>query len=141
MYNEYFQPYTDLIGGQGANARNQDLVDGMEHYRNGEYAEALEKIQAYSGRERDIAAPYMYMGICQMALGESYKAELHFDHLDNIVPNGFVDQSEWYSALCLLYSDQIERCKSDLENIVQHKKHTYHKEATALLADLDRNGL
>lgn len=141
LFDQYFEPYKDLIGGQRTNQRNQDLVDGMKLYRAGEYAEALVKLGAYSDRERDIAAPYLYMGICYMALGESYKAELQFDHLDNIQPNGFIDQSEWYTALCLLYSDQVDRCRADLQRIVAHEKHAYHKEANDLLADLDRNAL
>jgi len=64
-----------------------------------------------------------------------------FDHLDNIIPNGFIDQSQWYTALCLLWSGQNDRCRADLEKIVEKKQHAYLEKAGELLEAMDNNGL
>ena len=137
LFDQYFEPYMDLISGQEVNDVNKDLMNGMRSYSAKEYENALEQLGTFSEKYPDHASPYFYMGICQMALGNSYKAELMFDHLDNIVPNNFIDQSQWYSTLCLLQSDQIERCKEDLNVIIAKGSHAYSSEAEALLADLE----
>ena len=141
LYSDFYEPYMDLIGTQERTDQNAELVDAMVHYNAGEYAEALALLQIYTKKYRNLASSYMYMGICHMEMGESYKAELQFDLLDNIVPNGFLDQSEWYSALCLLYSEQLPRCREAMALISKQKKHAYKHRAAELLRAMDRNGL
>ena len=94
LFDQYFEPYQDLISGQEVNAVNKDQMDGMRSYSAKDYGLAIEQLSAFSKKQPDIASPYMYMGISEMAQGNSFKAELLFDHLDNIVPNNFIDQSQ-----------------------------------------------
>ena len=141
LFNSYFEPYLDLVSGQQVNERNVTLLDGMKAYSIGEYEEAIRNLNQFSSKEPDIAAPYMYMGVSYLALNKPFEAELMFDHLDNLQPNNFIDQSQWYTALCLLRSDQIDRCKEHLNTISTRPKHTYKQQAKELLADLDANGI
>lgn len=141
LFDKYFEPYQDLVSGQQANEVNKALLEGMRAYSTKEYSEAIQQLSTYSKKYPDLASPYLYMGISEMAQGNSFKAELLFDHLDNIVPNNFIDQSQWYSALCLLQSGQIDRCKEDLNVIIAKGSHAYHSKAAALLSDLNQNGL
>jgi len=141
LFNTFFEPYIDLVSGQDPNQRIQPFLDGMSLYNAGEFEKAISAIEVYSTANPDMAAPYFYMGICYMAIGKSAKGELMFDHLDNIEPNNFIDQSEWYTALCLLWSGQKDRCRVDLEKILSQNTHAYHGKATELLEAMDGNGI
>jgi len=136
LFDQYFEPYQDLISGQEVNELNKDLVGGMRSYSAKDYGNAIKQLSTFSEKYPDLASPYLYMGISQLAQGNSFKAELQFDHIDNIVPNNFIDQSQWYSALCLLQSGQIDRCKEDLNTIISKSSHAYHSEAEALFSEL-----
>jgi len=109
----------------------------MALYAQRDYVGAKEGLKTFLAQQRDDRSAYMYLACCHLASGEPYEAELQLDHLerDNIMQ--FDDQIDWYSVVCWVCSDQLDRAKTGAERIATLKAHTYSKEATALLKELE----
>lgn len=129
----FFVPYPDLITGRVVTTHQADLLKGMEQYRIGDHegaAELLERSLTTPNRQK---VAHLYLANCYLALGRPYDAELQLDLLEISNETGFRDQTEWYTVLCWLCSDQKERALRGAERIAMGRRHTYTKEARELV--------
>lgn len=132
-----FNPYPDLITGRVISNRHLALLDGMEAYRNGHYKEAAEQLNTYTGTKGFNKAAHLYLAISHIALGEPFEAERHLDYLENSpMREAYRDQTEWYTVVCWLCSDQTDRALTGARKIAEGGKHTYKREAQRLVAKL-----
>lgn len=134
-----FSPYPDLITGRVINERHIALLDGMEAYRKGDYKEAAEQLNTYTGIKGFNKAAQLYLAISYIALGEPFEAERHLDYLENSsIREAYKDQTEWYTVVCWLCSDQTDRSLAGAREIAEGGKHTYKREAEQLVAKLQK---
>lgn len=126
----WFEPYPDLVTGRVRSGANASLLDGMALYGKKDYAGAVVELQAHArARPDDADAAWFYSAQCYLALGRPYDAELQLDFLERWHGKTFRDETEWYSALCLLCSGQNDRARAALEAIAARPKHTYGERA------------
>ncbi|MBK8500395.1 MAG: hypothetical protein IPL52_16640 [Flavobacteriales bacterium] len=133
----HFVPYQDLISGQARNARNGAYLDAMAHYSAGEFAAAATGLESYLEQRGAARSANIYLACSYLALGRPYDAELRIDRLENSHEQNFADQCAWYTVLCWLCSDQIERARTGAQSIAQAPRHTYKAEAKRLLDELN----
>jgi thioredoxin-like negative regulator of GroEL len=133
-----FEPYMDLISDQARNVHNDGYVDAMQHYSRGDYAAAMEGLKAYLQIKDATRSAWLYLACCQIALGQPLDAEYSIDRLETSNEKGFLDQCEWYTAVCHVCSNQPERALSDARAIAEKPQHTYSEQAKDLVKTLEK---
>ena len=137
LCHRFFHPYPDLISQRLRTGQNKDLVDAMRLYSQGKFEEAVEGLQAFAhDHPQEADAAWFYSANCYLALGRPYDAELQLDFVENWPGRTYSDETEWYSALCLLCSSQFDRARVAAHNIAIQQRHTYREQATTLEKDL-----
>lgn len=132
-----FQPYSDLTAGRARTKANANYLEAMALYAQRDYAGAKDGLKTFLAEQRDDQSAYVYLACCHLALGEPYAAELQLDHLQRSNTLQFDDQIDWYTVVCWVCSDQLERARTGAEHIAISKAHTYSKDAATLLKGLD----
>lgn len=133
-----FEPYPDLITGRVIQNDHLGLLHGMEAYSAGRYQEAADSLSAYLEKRVANKAAHLYLANAYLALGKPFDAELQLDHLENSNLTDYRDQTEWYTVVCWLCSDQLDRARSGAERIAKGRRHTYQKEAALLVEALEQ---
>lgn len=132
-----FQPYPDLITGRVISERHKGLLNGMEAYTKGDYAQAAELLSAYTETLAFNKASLLYLANSYLALGKPFEAELQLDRLElSPLKEHYTDQTEWYTVVCLVCSAQLDRALEAAQRIAQGRRHTYEREAKQLIEKL-----
>lgn len=133
-----FQPYPDIITGRVVRELHRPFLDGMEAYSQGDHEEAAKQLQAYVDQLQYNKAAHLYLANSYLALGKPFEAELQLDHLENSNLKDYVDQTEWYTVVCWVCSDQLDRALTRAQKIATGRRHTYKSEAQQLVAKLEK---
>jgi len=117
-----------------------DLLDeGLKYYREGDFAAAMVKFRVllnYNGQ--DLNAQF-YMGMCAYHRGWYTVASDYFNFALNALNPAFHEESAYYSALCLSYTDKtkaIEKMKQ-----IANAKGFYQTRAADWLKAIDKGAL
>jgi predicted Zn-dependent protease len=119
-------------------AKNAELLDAMAKYRVGDFAGAEELLKAYVRRPASKDIALIYLASAQLAQGRPYDAELQLDHLEASKLKDMSDQTEWYTLLCWVCSEQHDRAVTEARRIAEAGRHTYQREAQELLKMLEQ---
>ncbi len=139
LCTRFFRPYPDLVTGRLIMDRQKELLSGMEHYSAGRYEEAVADLESYVSARGTKKYTYLYLANSYLALGKPYEAELKLDHLENSnIADGYRDQTEWYTVLCWLCSDQHDRALKGAREIADGRRHTFQREAKQLVEALSK---
>ena len=134
----YFTPYPDLFANTERTVRNGELLDAMAKYRTGDFAGAEELLKVYVKRPASKEIALIYLASAQLAQGRPYDAELQLDHLEASNLKNMSDQTEWYTLLCWVCSEQHDRAVVEARRIAGSGRHTYQREARDLLNVLEK---
>jgi predicted Zn-dependent protease len=132
----FLEPYPDLISGRQRTTKNAPYLDAMAHYAAGRYAEAIPLLRSYLQQRDSHDAAYLYLACSLLEQGEPFEAELELDHLERSHLKDFRDQTEWYTVLCWLCSDQRDRALEGAKGISAQPRHTYAAQARQLVEAL-----
>jgi len=77
---------------------------------------------------------YLYMGFCELELGNPEKALFYFEKIEQNV----VIAKEWFIGLTYLKLQDKEKAIRQFETIASYKKHDYHDQAIDMLEKLRR---
>jgi predicted Zn-dependent protease len=135
---KFFTPYPDLFANTERTVKNADLLDAMAKYRAGDYAGAEELLKAYVKRPASKDIALIYLASSQLAQGRPYDAELQLDHLEASKLKDMSDQTEWYTLLCWVCSEQHDRAVTEARRISEAGRHSYQREAQELLKMLEQ---
>ncbi len=131
-----FEPYPDMISGRARTSLNGQYLDAMALYAQGELAGARDGLRKYIEIKGFEKTAHIYLASCYLALNEPFEAELQLDHLERASTMQFKDQTEWYTVLCWLCSEQDDRALTGSQRIATSTAHTYKAEAAKLLEEL-----
>lgn len=133
-----FEPYPDLITGRVIRELHRSFLDGMEAYSRSDHDEAAEQLAAYVQQVQYNKAAHLYLANSYIALGKPFDAELQLDHLENSNLKDYVDQTDWYTVVCWVCSDQLDRALTGAQKIATGRRHTYTREAEQLVARIQK---
>ena len=137
--DRYFEPYIDLISGRrSGEAQHRTYVNAMRLYSDRIFDKAADSLGVYVQRRGFEKSAHLYLAMCLLEMDLPYDAELQLDHLENSRVTEFRDQTEWYTLLCWVCSDQFARALPEARRIAAAERHTYKSEAQALAADLEK---
>ena len=99
LFNQYFEAETSIMVTRSTNVDiDTDVKTALQFYTNAEYQKA---ITIFENNQNNIISKF-YLGLSYIETNDFVKAKESFqavlDHNDNL----FIEQSEWYKALCLL---------------------------------------
>jgi len=133
-----FKPYPDMVSGRVRTNLNGTYLDAMAKYAREDYAGARDGLKLYLEEKGFEKNAHMYLACAYLATGEPFEAELQLDHLERASTMQFKDQTEWYTVVCLLCSDQLDRALEGAVKIASSKAHRYKIEAAQLVKDLGK---
>lgn len=131
-----FKPYPDMISGRVRTNLNGTYLDAMALYAKEDFRGARDGLKLYLEQKGFEQNAHMYLACAYLATGEPFEAELQLDHLEKANTMQFKDQTEWYTVVCLLCSDQLDRALAGAKAIATSKSHTYKAEAVQLVEEL-----
>lgn len=133
-----FDPYPDMISGRVRTNLNGTYLDAMAKYAEEDFVGARDGLKAYIHEKGFEKNAHMYLACAYLATGEPFEAELQLDHLEKANTLQFKDQTEWYTVVCWLCSDQKDRALEGAKKISSAKAHAYKAEAAQLVKALEK---
>ena len=132
LFNQYYEAETSIMVTRKANINIDDDVQmALQFYSNAEYQKAIE---IFKNNPDNIISEF-YLGLSYietqdyLVAKESFQAVL--DHNDNL----FIEQAEWYKALCLLKLDaQNEATRLFLE--IENSNSLFKDQASKILKSI-----
>ncbi len=92
----------------------------MRLFESKDFAGCIEELNLLYDFNKDDANAQFYLGLCYYQLGKYTLAQTFFNkNLDNGI-NIFHQESEFYEAMCLLKTNQIELAKAQLQRIADN---------------------
>ena len=118
---------------------NAQLLNGFELYNNNDFSGALNYFQKVLEVDNDNLAARFYAGASHQNLEEFGKAVGEYKNVIEHNDNMFVEQAEWYMALCLVRLSEKEKAMAVLGAIISRDSF-YQEKAEVLLKKLKRKG-
>lgn len=134
LYVKYHQAAKPIMIQRSGNVNpeSEQFGKGMQFYANGKYHEA---IQLFSEKSNNTASRF-YLGVSLLEIGDCTKAAQIFEALQNEKVNLFVDQSEWYLALCYVKAGDKAKAINQLKRVADSQNY-FNQKASELLTELD----
>lgn len=130
-----FTPYPDLNPNRIPNRYNALFIEGMAAYNSKDYTGAVESLKAFVRKSNNDRSAQLYLACSYLALNKPYDAELALDHVENGNLGQYRDEAEWYTVVCWVCSDQLDRARIGAKKIAE-RSHTYQQQAADLLREL-----
>ncbi|MES2760943.1 MAG: CDC27 family protein [Bacteroidota bacterium] len=93
----------------------------MRLFNSGDLANCIEELTILYNYNKDDANAQFYLGMCYYQLGKYAVAQTYFQKNLGNANNIFHQESEFYEALCLLNTKQVDEASGQLKNIVNNK--------------------
>ncbi|MBK8338732.1 MAG: hypothetical protein IPK99_01355 [Flavobacteriales bacterium] len=132
----FFVPYPDLISDRPRTPENASLIDAMAAYSDNEFAKAAELLNKELNSAQNVEQIRMYLASCYLGSGRPFDAELQLDFIENADRQNYAEAAEWYTVLCWLCSDQVDRALEGAVAIAGKERHTYKQQAAELAKPL-----
>jgi tetratricopeptide (TPR) repeat protein len=114
LFAKYYSTESASFNVRSANASmEQPVMQGMQFYELQDYSTALEMFN----KTPENIMGRLYSGLSHIELGEFSMAIIDFKFVINQNDNLFIDQAEWYLALCYLKTNQTKEAVKYLEKI------------------------
>ena len=136
IFNMYYQSYeaNGIVRSASTNI-DQDLSDALALYNDKKYNDALVLFNQILDKDYSNIYVHLYAGISNMESFSYKKAiesfQLIIDHQNNL----YVEQAEWYMAICYLKMYQNDVAKSMFEKIA-YEDSSYQEQAKDILKKL-----
>ena len=138
LYSQFFSPYeaTGIFRSNDNNLDNKISI-ALHKYNEANYQEAVELFNQILADDTDDSNPvgYFYQGMSYQKLGKFDQAVLSYNQVIKAKNNLFIEQAEWYSALCYLQNDNRRKAYKQFQRIAQNDGY-YSEKALAILRKL-----
>lgn len=131
-FSKYFLPYDGIGNKRGQSEDGNRVVElGIQKYNNGDYAIALELLEACINDDNRNETILFYAGTSALKISDTDKALRYFANWDTDSP--VYEQVEWYLAGCYLLKRENEKARAILNKISADPEHKHFNDATAIL--------
>lgn len=106
LYNDYYHKYDANIVTRSEPTSQNDLITAIQLYDRGSYSEAISYFSRILNSDETNIAAHFFLGVTYMETNSFSKA---IDHLRIVISRPdtiFLEQAEWYIALCYLRTNQ-----------------------------------
>lgn len=136
LYSEYFRPYeaTGIFRSNDSNLDNK-LSLALHEYNEDNYTKAVSLFQDVLKYDKDNPVGNFYQAMALQELGQYDQAIASYSQVIKAKNNLFIEQAEWYTALCLLQNDNRKKAGKQFQRIADNKGY-YSDKASAILRKL-----
>lgn len=133
LYKKYYTVYPGVGTSRAAGTDfNSEMNKALFQFNEQNYEESLNLFENILNKDADNPVGNFYSGMAYQQTGKYEKAIASYQHVLKTGNNLFIDQAEWYSALCYLEMDDRKNAVRQLKRIVD-KKGFYREKAEAIL--------
>jgi tetratricopeptide (TPR) repeat protein len=137
-YEQFYDQPSSLSAFRSADADAVNLMSkGFDLYNQGDYNKALLVFHDVLKINENMPSARFYSGASYQGISQFSNAIIEYDKVIEQNNNLFVEQAEWYRALCYLGLDDRDNASSSLYAIME-KKGFYKEKAQRVLARLNR---
>ena len=127
IFNKFYQPYDVTVTYRSGNTETDRLLlTALQKYEDENYEEALLLFEQLLEKRKDDMAVNLYSGISYLEMEKYQKATHTFQTIIADDNNLFIEQAEWYLAMCYVKTDENGKAKELLDELI--KKESYYKE-------------
>jgi tetratricopeptide (TPR) repeat protein len=134
IFDKFYQPYEVTVTYRSGNTETDRLLlTALQKYEDENYEEALVLFEQLLEKRKDDMAINLYSGISYMEVEKYQKATHSFQTIITDNNNLFIEQAEWYLAMCYLKTEDNTKAKEMLDQLI--KKESYYKEMAKKIKD------
>ncbi|WP_163717942.1 tetratricopeptide repeat protein [Mangrovibacterium lignilyticum] len=133
LYSEFFRPYeaTGIFRSNNSNLDSKISI-ALHKYNEANYAEAVQLFNEVLQSDSSNPVGNFYQGMSYQGLGEFNQAISSYNEVIKAKNNLFMEQAEWYTALCYLQNDNRRKAFKQLQRIAENNGY-YSEKASAVL--------
>ena len=134
LYKNYYQ--SPVVGPVRSTSVEYDLMqEANSFYSRGDYQNAIPKYQEVLGMNSNDFVARFYLGSSFQITNKYHKAITQFSRVIEHGDNEFIEEAEWYRALCYLKLEDKKNARKELLAI-KNKQGYYEKNAGKILKKL-----
>lgn len=134
IFDKFYQPYEVTVTYRSGNTETDRLLlTALQKYEDEDYKQALILFEQLLEKRKDDMAVNLYSGISYMEVEKYQKATHSFQSIITDNNNLFIEQAEWYLAMCYLKTEDNTKAKELLDELI--KKESYYKEMAKKIKD------
>lgn len=133
-YDKYFES-TSWASERSVSSSIDIIQQAQMHFQKNEFQETIDLLNIATVKAEEQFVPQFYKGLSYQNLDKYAKAALEYSKVINQGNNMFIEEAEWYKALCYLKMNKTNEAKKELLAVVNRKGH-YEKDAKAILRRL-----
>ncbi len=136
LYTEYFRPYeaTGIFRYSDSNLDSK-LSLALHEYNETNYTKAVKLFSDVLRYDPENPVGNFYQAMALQELGQYQPAITSYNQVIQAKNNLFIQQAEWYSALCMLQNDNRKKATKQFQKIAENKGY-YADKASAILRKL-----
>lgn len=138
LFQRYYQaPVFSAIVRSDA-AMDNLFYEAVIHFNNGQFTDALTLFEQVVAMDKSNMKAHLATGISNIEINQAKEAEKSFetviDHKDNL----YVDQADWFLALCYLETNDLDNAMLQFDKIASNGRSYKQNEARRILKKLSR---
>ncbi|HAF28691.1 MAG TPA: hypothetical protein DCG75_06545 [Bacteroidales bacterium] len=136
VFEKYYAPYEVTVTYRSGNTEvDRLLLNALERYEEKDYEYALVLFEeVLESRQNDMAVN-LYSGISYMEEEKYQKATKSFSNIISDKDNLFIEQANWYLAMCYLKTEKTDKAQDVLREIINEESY-YKEQAARVLEDI-----
>ncbi|MFV0591975.1 MAG: tetratricopeptide repeat protein [Draconibacterium sp.] len=133
-YNKYFD--TPTWASERSVNSNVDIIQTAKiYFQQSDYAKVINELDKVTPQKDEAFVVQFYKGLSYQNLNKFDKAINEYEKVVEHGNNLFVEEAEWYQALCYLKENKRREARTELLAVIDRKGH-YEKDAKAILRKL-----
>lgn len=136
LYSQYFRPYEATGIFRSSNSDLDSKINlALHKYNAAEYTEAINLFEEVLQSDLHNPVGNFYQGMSFQELGKYDRAIHSYNEVIKAKNNLFVEQAEWYAALCYMQNDNRRKAYKQFKQIAENNGY-YSEKASAILRKL-----
>lgn len=112
--------------------------DAVIHFNNGQFADALTLFEKVVALDRSNMKAHLATGISQIEVNQTREAEKSFETVINHKDNLYIDEAEWFLALCYLKTNDLDNARVHFDQVAMNDRSNKQEEAQRIVKKLNR---
>lgn len=138
IYSQYYKIYDASYATRSVSVSADKFKKAMENYTAGNYKDSWILLKNITDNDKTDMGSFFFRGICAMETDNFDDAITSFNAVIADRRSLYVEQSEWYYALCLLKKDDMISARIQFRKISDGEGF-YKDKAKEILSDLGNN--
>lgn len=138
LFQRYYEAPVLSLTVRSDAAMDNLFHDAVIHFNNGQFADALTLFEQVVAMDRSNMKAQLATGISQIEVNRTKEAERSFETVIHHKDNLYVDQAEWFLALCYLKTNDLDQAVVQFEKVATNDRSDKQEKARRIVKKLNR---